>query len=208
MTHEAAWIVLAAAGVAAAGLWRHLATVLARPFRPERARPAGSPAAGVRYAFTWGMMPWAKESTRTHLLAYLRGIVFHIGIGAALMGLILALWRPGWPAAFRLPFVAVLAAGAAAGWGGFAARWVEPGLRRLSTPDDHIAVALVSTFLTVGALAWWDARWTGAYLVAGAATLAAIPFTKIRHCVYYFFSRYFFGLFYGRRGVLGGAHHE
>ena len=202
------WIVVASAVVAAAGLWRHLSIVLGRPFRPERARPAGSPAAGVRYAFTLGMMPWAKESTRIHLLAYLRGIVFHAGIGAGLLGLILALWRPELPAVLRLTLAAALAVGGAAGWGGFAARLVEPGLRKLSTPDDFVAVALVSAFLTVGALASWDARWMGAYLLVGAATLVAIPFTKIRHCFYYCFSRYFFGLFYGRRGVLGGAHHE
>lgn len=202
------WIVVGSAAVAAVGLWRHLSRVLARPYRLERARPAGSPAAGVRYAFTTGMMPWAKESTRIHLLAYLRGIVFHAGIGAGLLGLVLALWLPALPAAVRILLVAALAAGALAGWGGFAARFAEPGLRSLSTPDDFISVALVSLFLTAGALAWWDARWMGAFLLLGAATLAAIPFTKIRHCFYYFFSRYFFGLFYGRRGVLGGAHHE
>jgi hypothetical protein len=201
------WLVVASAGVAAAGLWRHLSIVLGRPFRPERARPAGSPAAGVRYAFTLGMMPWAKESTRIHLLAYLRGIVFHAGIGAGLLGLVLALWRPDIPSVLRALLVGVLAVGAVAGWGGFAARFVEPGLRKLSTPDDIVAVALVSGFLSVGALAWWDARWMAVYLLAGAATLVAIPITKIRHCFYYFFSRYFFGLFYGRRGVLG-AHHE
>lgn len=202
------WVVIGAAGVAGAGLWRHLSGALARPFRPERARPAGSPAAGVRYAFTTGMMPWAKESTRVHLLAYLRGIVFHVGIGAGFLGLLLALWSPGLPSAYRLLLSAALGVGALAGWAGFAARFVEPGLRALSTPDDYVSVALVSLFLTAGALAWWDARWTGTFLLFGAATLVAIPFTKIRHCFYFFFSRYFFGLFYGRRGVLGGAHHE
>lgn len=202
------WVVAASAGVAAAGLWRHLSRTLARPLRPERARPAGSPAAGVRYAFTTGMMPWAKESTRIHLLAYLRGIVFHIGIGAGVLGLVLGLWAPALPGGSRLLLIAVLAAGALAGWGGLTARVLEPGLRALSTPDDFVSVALVSLFLSAGALAWWDARWMGAFLLLGAATLVAIPFTKIRHCFYYFFSRYFFGLFYGRRGVLGAAHHE
>ena len=203
-----AWIVVGSAGIAAAGLWRHLSRLLARPLRPERARPAGSPAAGVRYAFTTGMMPWAKESTRLHLLAYLRGIVFHIGIGAGVLGLVLGLWAPALPAVYRLLLFAALAAGGLAGWGGLAARVLEPGLRALSKPDDFISVALVSLFLSAGAVAWWDARWMGVFLLLGAATLAAIPFTKIRHCFFYFFSRYFFGLFYGRRGVLGGAHHE
>lgn len=202
------WIVIGSAGVAAAGLWRHLSRTLARPFRPERARPAGSPSSGVRYAFTTGMMPWAKESTRLHMLAYLRGIVFHIGIGAGLLALGLGLWAPNLPAAYRLLLVGVLAAGALAGWSGLVARFVEPGLRALSTPDDFVSVALVSAFLSAGALAWWDAGGMGTFLLLGAATLVAIPFTKIRHCFYYFYSRYFFGLFYGRRGVLGGARHE
>ena len=101
-----------------------------------------------------------------------------------------------------------MSVGALAGWAGFAARFVEPGLRALSTPDDYFSVALVSLFLSAGAFALVDARWTGAFLLLGAATLVAIPFTKIRHCFYFFFSRYFFGLFYGRRGVLGGARHE
>jgi hypothetical protein len=71
-----------------------------------------------------------------------------------------------------------------------------------------VSVALVSVFLSAGTAAFLDPRWRGLFLLLGAATLVAIPFTKIRHCFYYFFSRYFFGLFYGRRGVLGGAHHE
>ena len=202
------WVLVGAASIAAVGLWRHLSGVLAQPFRPEQARPAGSPAAGVRYAFTTGMMPWAKESTRIHLIAYLRGIVFHIGIGAGLLSLVLAFWPPSLPIAYHLLLTAALGAGALAGWAGLAARFVEPGLRSLSTPDDYVSVALVSLFLSAGTLAWWDARWMGVFLLLGAATLVAIPFTKIRHCFYFFFSRYFFGLFYGRRGVIGGAQHE
>jgi hypothetical protein len=33
-------------------------------------------------------------------------------------------------------------------------------------------------------------------------TLVAIPLTKIRHCLYFFFSRFFFGRFHGRRAAL------
>src|SRR3989304_3774903 len=79
--------------VTVAGLGRHLAILLGRAYRPERAGAVGSPAQGVLYAFTWGMMPWAKESTRLHLLAYLRGVVFHIGIGAAFLALLVSPWR-------------------------------------------------------------------------------------------------------------------
>ncbi len=201
-------IVVAALLVAVGGLWCRLSALLARPFRAERAREVGSPAHGVMYAFTWGMMPWAKESTRLHLLAYLRGIAFHIGIATGFMALLLALVMPDVPALVRGLLIAGSGIGALAGFGGLLARVIEPGLRALSTPDDYVSVGLVSLFLTAAAVAWIDPRWSKTLAVLGAATLVAIPLTKIRHCFYFFFSRYFFGLFYGRRGVLGGAHHE
>ena len=48
---------------------------LARPV--DRARPKGNLQTGVLYAYTLGMAPWSKESTRRHAVAYLRGVVFH-----------------------------------------------------------------------------------------------------------------------------------
>lgn len=205
-----AWqvVLLAALIIAAVGIGLRLRSLLARPWRPERAPAAGSLSGGVRYAFTWGMMPWAKESTRIHLLAYLRGIIFHLGIAAGFLALALAPWRDAAPGAVRGLLIAGALIGALAGWGGLAARLIERNLRAVSTPDDLASVALVSAFLTAAGSAWWDPRWSAAFYALAAATLVAIPLTKIRHCIYYGFSRYYFGLFYGRRGVIGGAQHE
>jgi hypothetical protein len=33
--------------------------------------------------------------------------------------------------------------------------------------------------------------------------MAYIPISKIRHCVYFFYSKFFFGFNFGRRGVVG-----
>src|SRR5574341_246492 len=63
-----------------------------RPFSPDRAPAKGNPQRGILYAFTLGMMPWAKESTRRHMLAYLRGIAFHVGIFAGLAALVASPW--------------------------------------------------------------------------------------------------------------------
>jgi hypothetical protein len=41
------------------------------------------------------------------------------------------------------------------------------------------------------------------FYVVGAVMLVYIPFSKIRHCVYFFYSKFFFGLSFGRRGVIG-----
>jgi nitrate reductase gamma subunit len=202
------WILGGALAVTLAGLGGHLARLLARPYRPELSAAVGSPIRGVAYAFTWGMMPWAKESTRRHLFAYVRGIVFHAGIGAAFLALLLSPWREGIVPLLRWTLVAAAAAGALAGVAGLLGRFVEPRLRRLSTPDDFFAVALVSAFSASGAAGWVVPAVLPLFYLLGALTLIYIPFGKIRHCFYFFFSRYFFGVAFGRRGVLrwGKAH--
>ncbi|MDR7426619.1 MAG: hypothetical protein QN152_01255 [Armatimonadota bacterium] len=203
------WVLAGACAVAVNGLARHLVLLLGRPYRPEMARPAGSVAQGVLYAFSWGMLPWAKESTRRHMLAYLRGVVFHLGIGAAFLALLVGPWRAQGAGPLRWALVTLSAGGAMAGLGGLLARVVETRLRRLSTPDDFFAVALVSLFTLAAAAAIVVPALVPAFYGLAAATLAYIPFGKIRHCFYFFFARYFFGAGFGRRGVLRwGKVHE
>ncbi len=203
------WVLAGACAVTVAGLARHLALLLGRPYRPEAARPAGSAAQGVLYAFTWGMLPWAKESTRRHLPAYLRGVVFHLGIGAAFLALLASPWRAQASGPLRWALVTLSAAGGVAGLGGLVARVTDTRLRRLSTPDDFFAVALVSLFALAAAAAALTPALVPAFYGLAAGTLVYIPFGKVRHCFYFFFARYFFGIVFGRRGVLRwGKVHE
>ncbi|HEY6074527.1 MAG TPA: hypothetical protein VIV15_14350, partial [Anaerolineales bacterium] len=79
--------------VAAYGIYRRYVETRRRALPADRSLVKGNPAHGIRYAFTAGMMPWAKESTRIHMIAYLRGIGFHIGIFTALAALLISpLW--------------------------------------------------------------------------------------------------------------------
>src|SRR4030095_4471752 len=115
----------------------------ALPFAADRAPAKGSAQSGILYAFTLGMAPWAKESTRRHMIAYLRGVAFHGGIFAGLLAVVIS---PGWPL-LPQPVIWLLAvitgAGAIFGFAGDLMRWMEHPLRELSTPDDHFAVLLV-----------------------------------------------------------------
>ncbi len=198
-----------AQGAALAGLAACAAGLGLRWLRTRRrALPAdgtvvkGDIGRGVRYAFTAGMMPWAKESTRRHAVAYLRGVGFHGGIFLGLAALALSPFWWGLPAVARLALTVLIGLGAALGAAGVAMRLVEGNLRRLSTADDFFSVVLVTAFLGVTALALVDtALVVPMYWVAGAM-LAYIPLGKIRHCLYFFYSRLFFGRFVGRRGVL------
>lgn len=183
--------------VAAAGLWCVLllgAQILrARGFgrRPLFAPASGDPLAGARYAFTGAMLPWAKESVRENPFSYLAGILYHAGLFAG-AALVLLPWRP---------LAAPALAGAAAGLGLLAKRILKPHLRGLSGADDYVSNLLATGFALLaglGAFLPWAALalpwWT-------AALLLYIPLGKIRHCVFFFLSRFHLGLFFGRRGT-------
>jgi hypothetical protein len=187
---------LAFAILAFAGRLRAFAA-LPRP--ADRATPKGSPRRGVLYAFTLGMAPWAKESTRLHMQAYLRGVAFHLGILLGFAILVASPWLGAVPATWRAGLALGAAAGALLGLVGFAARLAERNLRMLSTRDDYAAVLLVSLFLASASLGVLLPAAMPFFYLASAAMLVYAPFSKIRHCLYYAFSRLFFGRFAGSR---------
>lgn len=171
-------------------------------FKPDLARPRGDPPKGVLYALTLSLLPWAKESTRQHWAGYLRGILFHLGIFGGLGMLLMAPSAETASPAVRITMAAIISIGLAGGLIGLGQRVLEVNLRTLSNPDDYASVLLVNAFM---AMALWTVLRpeVAAYLYLVAESMFVyIPFSKIRHCLYYFFSRYFFGINFGRRGVL------
>ena len=161
----------------------------------------GNISSGIQYAFTTGMMPWAKESTRIHMIAYLRGIGFHIGIFAAIGAVIISPFWGYLPPLVSLLLFLVLTLGAVLGAAGGVMRIAEHNLRGLSLPDDHFAVWWTTFFITVAGLALLNEAFTIPMYIVSAVTFIYVPLGKIRHCLYFFFSRLFFGKFFGRRAV-------
>ena len=156
---------------------------------------------GITYAFTQGMMPWAKESTRIHMIAYLRGIGFHVGIFTAIGAVIISPFWGSLPPLLLLILFCILTIGAILGAAGGIMRIGEHNLRGLSLPDDHFAVWLTTLFIMVAGLAVINDSFVIPMYIISAITLIYVPLGKIRHCLYFFFSRIFFGKFFGRRGV-------
>jgi hypothetical protein len=197
-----AWIVIVGFAVCIGGLVWHLARMLRLPPPRDHAPQRSSPGEGVAYAFSLGMMPWVKESTRRHFTDYIRGVFLHVGIftGFVVIALSLLSTEIHWIAAILL--IGLLSLGAFNGFLGLLARLTEQNLRRLSTGDDYFSVILVTTFEVAAIAALIDGANVGAFHIVSALMLAYIPFGKIRHCLYFFFSRFYFGQFYGRRGIL------
>ena len=183
------------------GIYLRYAETKRRALPTDQSSIKGNIAHGITYAFTQGMLPWAKESTRLHMIAYLRGIGFHIGIFTAIGAVIIS---PFW--AYLHPLLSpvlfwVLILGAVLGAAGGIMRITEHNLRDLSLPDDHFAVWLTTVFITITGLAALNAAFIIPMYIIATLTFVYVPVGKIRHCLYFFFSRIFFGKFFGRRAV-------
>lgn len=185
------------------GILLRLRQIMNRPFKKDYSRARGSDRGGILYAFTLGMAPWEKESTRRHWVAYLRGIFFHVGVFTAFGVLLVSPWIAALPRLIVWAAIALTAAGAVFGFAGIGMRLSGENERALSVPDDYFSVFLTSLFcaLACGALIW-PALWPFFYLCT-AALCIYVPFSKIRHCVYFFYSKFFFGKNFGHRGVIG-----
>jgi hypothetical protein len=194
---------LALAGLVAGlvGICLRYAETKRRSLPADRSPIKGDIPRGIKYAFTAGMMPWAKESTRIHRIAYLRGIGFHVGIFAAIGAAIISPFWESLPALFSRALFWVLMLGALLGAAGGIMRLLEPNLRGLSLPDDHFAVWVTTIFITTAALALNKEAFMIPMYIVSAIMFVYIPLGKTRHCLYFFFSRIFFGKFFGRRAV-------
>jgi len=175
-------------------------SLLSRPV--DRAKPKGSQGIGLLYAYTLGMAPWAKEGTRLHGIAYLRGVAFHLGIFLGLAVLIASPWMGGVSQLTRAVIGFGVIAGGTCGLAGLLARFVETNLKALSTPDDYFAVLIVRLFLASEALWLFLPQAQTLFYLISAAMLVYTPLGKIRHCIYFAASRFFYGKFIGSHAVL------
>ena len=157
--------------------------------RPLFAKPAGDPAVGVRYAFTMGLAPWAKESVMLNLPSYGAGLVFHAGVFTAFILLLLALLGLQLPSALLTGARLITLAG---GFGGFSLllkRCLNPQLRGLSSPDDFVANVLSSAFALLAFLGSFGAAAAGLWMTEAILLLVYAPLGKIRHCLFFFTTR-------------------
>jgi len=168
---------------------------------PALAPPRGSASAGVRYAFTTAFAPWAKDSARNHLASYLAGIVYHLAVFVMFVILLASVLVPVLPRGIARAGGALLAVGALCGLALLVKRTVDPALRSLTVPDDLLANVLVTGTLAAGAAVMVAPTALPVFQLIGGVVLLYAPLGKLRHMLFLFTSRRFWGEFYGRRGV-------
>jgi nitrate reductase gamma subunit len=195
-------------GVAASGLFcvAVLVVMLIQTFaigrRPTYAHPRGSSFAGIVYAFGWGMLPWEKESAAKHIWTYVGGILYHVGILMTMLFLATVLLGISLPKTILQLVRTLLAIGVVCGLALLIKRILRPHMRSLSSGDDYLANSLVDLLLLSALAATFAETMIAPFLAVAIFIFLYIPFGKLRHCVFFFYSRIIFGTFFGKRGVL------
>lgn len=183
-----------------------LAVILMRTFafggRQTYAHPRGSSFAGIVYAFGWGMLPWEKESAAKHIWTYVGGILYHLGILMAILFLAMVLLGISLSTILLQTVRILLVIGAMCGVALLIKRILKPQMRSLSSGDDYLANVLVDLFLLAALAGTFAEAMVVPFLGVVMVIFLYIPFGKLRHCVFFFYSRILFGDFFGRRGVL------
>lgn len=175
--------------------------------RGKIAEPKGRASAGILYAFTAAFLPWKKESARRHLLSYLAGVAYHLAIFLMLALLIVSSLEIAVPVAVWNTSLVVLLPGLACGAGLLIKRIVNRRMRSISFAEDYFANLLVTSVLALAILVAFDLLALSVFQVAGALLLLYIPLGKLRHMLFLLTSRFYWGAYYGRRGVMPYADH-
>lgn len=178
------------------------------PMPWEQGPPRGSTAGGVARSMLGIFMPARRESSRQHMWRWFEFGAYHVG---ALVAIIITFTLPFTPGIMTRPVrIACAVATVPAFLVGFAKiyrRFARPELRYISSRDDYFSlITLQSFFFTaIMVLVSGTPGWRMAYFLVVAAFLFYVPFSKISHYVYYFFSHVLTGGRYGRRGIVAGS---
>ena len=197
-------ILIVALAVAATGLIIRVTWLWTGPQVSDPSPPRASVKKGVAYAFTAGMLPWKKESARLHLLVYVRGILLHLGIFTFIILLFVSLFTDVRYLTGAAAFSPTLGLGFLAGAIALTARLTDKNLHAISRPDDYISLVLVMLVMLAGFLYVLGAVNRTVFWGVVSALCFYLPWSKIPHVAYFFFSRTVFGTLFGRRGVLPG----
>ncbi len=200
-----------------AGMFYRLVRVLMLGWTKDRSRDKGSKAAGVvktylKAILIWPFIPWIKRTFDRNPVIYLAGGLFHLALftvlilGTAHMLVWKSLLGFGWPT-LPLPIVDWLAAvGIVAMIGLLIHRIVNPVMKLITGPTEWANWAVVFLPMVTGYILThhlfprYEVSFS-LHMLTVDLLLIWIPFSRISHFMFYFFSRTIHGSEFGRRAV-------
>jgi nitrate reductase gamma subunit len=200
-----------------AGMLYRLVHVALLGWGEDRVPARGSRLAGVARSFLkgiiiWPFIPWVKRTFSRNPVVYLAGGLFHLGLfvviflGTAHMLVWKSLLGFGWPT-LSLPIVDWLAAVAIVAMLALLInRLVHPVLKLISGPAEWLNWLLVFLPMLTGYMMTHHMFFRyevlfSLHMLAVDVMLIWIPFSRISHFMFYFFSRAIHGSQFGKRAV-------
>ncbi|MCB2223251.1 MAG: hypothetical protein KQH83_03660 [Actinobacteria bacterium] len=199
------------------GLTYRLVRVLTLGWSRDRVPSAGSKAGGVAKSYgkgliIWPFVPWVKQTFAGNAVTLIAGGIFHLGLFAIIIfgAPHMLAWKSmlgfGWPT-LPLPIIDWLAAAAIAAMVALAInRVANPLLRKLSGPAEalnwlFVFLPMLTGYMTTHHLLFRYEVIYSLHVLAVDVMLIWIPFSRISHFVFYFFSRTIHGAQFGKRAV-------
>ncbi len=208
---QVAWLVFIG------GLVYRLIRVILFGWKKDKDPADGSKLVGLvksflKGAIIWPFIPWVKRTFSKNPVVYLAGGFFHLGlliilifgtphmlVWKSLLGFgwyTLPLPITDWFAAVTIAAMVVLLIN----------RFINPVLRLISGPAEWfnwllVFLPMVSGYLMTHHLINPYEKAFALHMLAVDALLIWIPFSRISHFIFYFFSRAIHGIEYGKRAV-------
>ena len=175
------------------------------PAARELARPKNSPTGGIALSFGSVLTPWFAIGTGKSVVIYTEFALFHIAVALAIASSFIHPYASHpLVAPVTYTFAAFLGFGFLSGTLRLIRRVVRPELRSISTLDDYFSISLLNVYLVLALLVLFiNSTWLLIlFFTVTAFFLLYVPWSKISHYLYIFFSCFYFGFYFGRRGVI------
>lgn len=195
------WILLIGFAVFFIAAIRIIIRVLIFNRPKDYSSPIGNVSSGILYSFTGAMSPFKKESAYLHLPTYTAGMIFHTGTFLSFLWLILLFFNVPYSEWLSYASIIFLIASAICGISILIKRFIKANLRNMSAPDDYFSNMLVTVFQLCTALTLYREALLPVLFIYGSILFIYMPIGKLRHSIYFFTSRIYLGMYYGKRGV-------
>lgn len=199
------------------GMVYRLIRVLFLGWKPDKVPARGSKLGGTAKSFAKGLLvlpfiPWVKRTFSKNPVIYLAGGLFHLGLFAVLIFGTphMLVWKSllgfGWPT-LPLPVTDWLAAVAIVAMIALLIhRLVNPVMKLITGPAEwlnwlFVFLPMITGYLMTHHVVNPYEKIYALHMITVDVLLIWIPFSRISHFIFYFFSRTIHGFEYGKRAV-------